>query len=118
MILSVLLYGFSAFNQISFDTIYPLTLMNDHRFGGFEMNAVEESWIATFCVLTQLGTCLLWCVRLTRSVDLSFVEPNHLVPNPALLDHDHLRRGDLLRACSVSLQCVQFCGRGMRAVRS
>ena len=59
MILSVLLYGFSAFNQISFDTIYPLTLMNDRHFGGFEMNAVEESWIATFCVLTQLGTCSL-----------------------------------------------------------
>lgn len=57
LMLSVIAYGILAFNQVSLDTIYPLTLMNDHKYGGFEMNAVEESWVATFGITTQLATC-------------------------------------------------------------
>lgn len=56
LILSVIAYGVCAFNQVSLDTIYPLTLMNNRAYGGFEMNAVEESWVATFGIVTQLAT--------------------------------------------------------------
>ena len=56
LILSVIAYGVCAFNQVSLGTIYPLTLMNNRAYGGFEMNAVEESWVATFGIVTQLAT--------------------------------------------------------------
>ena len=56
LILSVIAYGVCGFNQVSLDTIYHLTLMNSRAYGGFEMNAVEESWVATFGVITQLVT--------------------------------------------------------------
>ncbi|KAK8817276.1 zinc induced facilitator-like 2 protein [Blastocystis sp. ATCC 50177/Nand II] len=88
LILSVIAYGVCAFNQVSLDTIYPLTLMNNRAYGGFEMNAVEESWVATFGIVTQLATlviCPLWVkihsyrVQLVSSMVLlglvTFLEP-------------------------------------------
>ena len=100
MLLTVAVYGLIAGSQTCYDTIYPLMLMNPKRFGGFDLDAVTESWISTVGVTTQVGTCntivLLYC-----SVDLSdmvqidaishsmphfsssiccncYIEPNHL----------------------------------------
>lgn len=60
LILSVVIYGMASLCQMSFDTIYPLTLMNNRAFGGFEMDALEESWIATTGVALQIASLLLF----------------------------------------------------------
>ena len=54
LILAVIIYGMASLCQISFDSIYPLTLMNSRKYGGFEMNAVEEGWVATSAIVLQL----------------------------------------------------------------
>lgn len=88
LILSVVIYGMASLCQMSFDTIYPLTLMNNRAFGGFEMDALEESWIATTGVALQIAsrTCR---PRLVTSAAFPIVEPTDAVPRPA---------GDLLAA--------------------
>ena len=58
LILAVFSYGFSTFAQMSFDTIFPLLLANKKQFGGFEYDAVAESWISTFSTSLQVFSCI------------------------------------------------------------
>ena len=55
--LSVLIYGLSALSQMTYDTIFPLLLFNKRDHGGFELDAVEESWISTFATFLQVFIC-------------------------------------------------------------
>ena len=59
--LSVLIYGLSALSQMSYDTIFPLLLFNKRDHGGFEFDAVEEGWIATFGTFLQVFVCMILC---------------------------------------------------------
>ena len=59
LILSVVVYGMASLCQISFDAIYPLTLMNSRHYGGFEMNALEEGWVATCAIFMQITSSTL-----------------------------------------------------------
>lgn len=56
LLLTVAVYGLVAGSQTCYDTIYPLMLMNPKRFGGFDLDAVTESWISTVGITTQVGT--------------------------------------------------------------
>ena len=58
LLLAVLVYGLSAFAQMSFDTTFPLLLANKKQFGGFEYDAVAESWISTFSTGLQVFCCI------------------------------------------------------------
>lgn len=74
LILAVIIYGMASLCQISFDSIYPLTLMNSRKYGGFEMNAVEEGWVATSAIVLQLtsstnSTFLCWASSNLPSVE-------------------------------------------------
>ncbi|KNB43735.1 MFS general substrate transporter [Blastocystis sp. subtype 4] len=63
LLLTVAVYGLVAGSQTCYDTIYPLMLMNPKRFGGFDLDAVTESWISTVGITTQVGTlviCPIW----------------------------------------------------------
>ena len=64
-------------------------LMNPRRLGGFDMDAVEESWISTIGVTTQVATCCL-SRGVSCSADLSRVDSADPVPETAVLDEcDH-----------------------------
>lgn len=43
---------------MSFDTIFPLLLANKKELGGFEFDAVAESWICTFSTSLQVFSCI------------------------------------------------------------
>lgn len=74
LILAVIIYGMASLCQISFDSIYPLTLMNSHKYGGFEMNAVEEGWVATSAIVLQLTSSTDSAFLCRTSSDLPSVE--------------------------------------------
>lgn len=56
LLLTVAVYSLIAGGQTCYDTIYPLMLMNPRKFGGFDLDAVTESWISTVGITTQVGT--------------------------------------------------------------
>lgn len=74
LILAVIIYGMASLCQISFDSIYPLTLMNSRKYGGFEMNAVEEGWVATSAIVLQLTSSTDSTLLCRSSSDLPSVE--------------------------------------------
>ena len=55
LFLAVAIYSLLAFYQNCYDTIYPLTLANPREYGGFDMDAVDESWIGTFGCFLQIA---------------------------------------------------------------
>ena len=69
--LSVLIYGLSSFCQMSYDTIFPLLLFNKRDHGGFELDAVGESWISTFGTALQVFSCMFMNVSLNVSLIIS-----------------------------------------------
>lgn len=87
---------------MSYDTIFPLLLFNKRDHGGFELDAVEESWLSTFSTLLQVFSRMLFNDVLC-SVDYAPVEPIGLVSNCCYLVDNCVRYVHLLHTVGLPL---------------
>lgn len=58
VLLSIVVYTILTFVQMSFDSLVPSVLSNRKKYGGFEMNIKDISFIQMTTSLIALSSCL------------------------------------------------------------